>query len=160
MDFARDPKFSWFHEHSKNWFHFLKKKIQEPLWQNFLGPPMWCYKGWCLIVSIPDLCPLSYFTISKMNLDCAVVGISSHIPHFWHILTFYQGPFGLTKNKAALACSTCISNSLSKSCLEIWKLFSCITQLSMYFIMLINVKMPTIVGILTFISMMNTTYEG
>ena len=33
------------------------------------------------------------------------------------------------------------------------------TQLSTKFIMLINVKMPTIVGILTFISMINTTYE-
>ena len=39
---------------------------------------------------------------------------------------------------------------------EVIKLFY--TQLSMKFIMLINVKMPTIVGILTFISMMNTTY--
>ena len=35
----------------------------------------------------------------------------------------------------------------------------CSTQLSIEFIMLINVKMPTIVGILTFISMINTTSE-
>ena len=35
----------------------------------------------------------------------------------------------------------------------------CSTQLSMKFIMLINVKMPTIVGILIFISMINTTSE-
>ena len=34
---------------------------------------------------------------------------------------------------------------------------SCSTELSMKFIILINVKMPTIVGILTFISMINTT---
>ena len=33
------------------------------------------------------------------------------------------------------------------------------TQLSMKFILLINVKMPTIVGILTFISIINTTSE-
>ena len=39
------------------------------------------------------------------------------------------------------------------------KLFSCSNQLSMKFILLINVKMPTIVGILTFISMINTTSE-
>ena len=39
-----------------------------------------------------------------------------------------------------------------------YKTFSCSTQLSMKFILLINVKMPTIVGILTFISMINTTY--
>ena len=35
----------------------------------------------------------------------------------------------------------------------------CSTQLSTKFILLINVKMPTIVGILTFISMINTTFE-
>ena len=35
---------------------------------------------------------------------------------------------------------------------EVIKLFSCSTQLSMKFFLLINVKMPTIVGILTFMS--------
>ena len=39
---------------------------------------------------------------------------------------------------------------------EVIKLFSCSTQLCMKFFLLINVKMPTIVGILTFISMINT----
>ena len=39
------------------------------------------------------------------------------------------------------------------------KLFSCSTQQSMEFILLINVKMPTSVGILTFISIINTTTE-
>ena len=33
---------------------------------------------------------------------------------------------------------------------EVIKLFPCSTQLSMKFFLLINVKMPTIVGILTF----------
>ena len=42
---------------------------------------------------------------------------------------------------------------------EVIKLFSCSTQLSTKFILLINVIMPTIVGILTFISMINTTSE-
>ena len=42
---------------------------------------------------------------------------------------------------------------------EVIKLFSYSTQLSTKFIMLINVKMPTIVGILTFISMINTISE-
>ena len=37
--------------------------------------------------------------------------------------------------------------------------FSCLTQLSTKFILLIYVKMPTIVGILTFISMINITSE-
>ena len=42
------------------------------------------------------------------------------------------------------------------SSLEVIKLFSCSSQLSTKFILLINVKMPTIVG-LTFICMINTT---
>ena len=42
---------------------------------------------------------------------------------------------------------------------EVIKLFQCSTQLSTKFILLINVKMTTIVGILTFISMINTTSE-
>ena len=42
---------------------------------------------------------------------------------------------------------------------EVIKLFPCSTQLSMKFILLINVKMPTIVDSLTFIIMINTTSE-
>ena len=43
---------------------------------------------------------------------------------------------------------------------KVIKLFSCSTQLSTKFILLINVKMSTIVvGILTFMSMINTTNE-
>ena len=38
---------------------------------------------------------------------------------------------------------------------EVIKLFSCSSQLRLKFILLINVKMPTIVGILTFISRIN-----
>ena len=37
--------------------------------------------------------------------------------------------------------------------------FSYSTQLSTKFVLLINIKMPTIVGILTFISMISTTTE-
>ena len=39
--------------------------------------------------------------------------------------------------------------------LKVIKLFSCSTQLRLKFILLINVKMPTIVGILTFMSWIN-----
>ena len=39
---------------------------------------------------------------------------------------------------------------------EVIKLFPCSTQLSMKFFLLINVKMPTIVGILTFMSGKNS----
>ena len=44
--------------------------------------------------------------------------------------------------------------------LKVIKLFPCSTQLSMKIILLINVKMPTIVGILTFISMTNAASES
>ena len=43
---------------------------------------------------------------------------------------------------------------------KIIKLFSCSTELSMKFILLVNVKMPTIVGILTFTSRINSTSES
>ena len=39
---------------------------------------------------------------------------------------------------------------------EVIKFFSCSTQLSIKFFLLINVKMPTIVGILTFMSRKNS----
>ena len=42
---------------------------------------------------------------------------------------------------------------------EVIKLFPCSTRLSWKFILLLNVKMPTIIGILTFVSMINTTSE-
>ena len=42
---------------------------------------------------------------------------------------------------------------------KVIQLFPCSTQLSKKFILLINVKMPTIVGILKFISEINTTSE-
>ena len=53
--------------------------------------------------------------------------------------------------------NTC--NDTKKTGPEVIKLFSCSTRLSTKFILLKNVKMPTIVGILTFISMINTTSE-
>ena len=49
--------------------------------------------------------------------------------------------------------SFCILRQLGP---EVIEHFPCSTQLSMKFIMFINVKMPTIVGILTFIGMINT----
>ena len=49
------------------------------------------------------------------------------------------------------------STKFSRSGPKVIKQFSFLTQLSSKFILLKNVKMPTIVGILTFISMINTT---
>ena len=49
-----------------------------------------------------------------------------------------------------------ISQSIPNAGLEVIKLFPCSIQLSKKFILLINVKMPTIVGILIFIDMINT----
>ena len=49
---------------------------------------------------------------------------------------------------------------LQRSGPKVMKLFSCSTLLSMKFIQHINVKMPTIVGILTFIGRINTASES
>ena len=53
---------------------------------------------------------------------------------------------------------TSLDIDLARSGPKVIKL-SCLPQMSMKFILFINVKMPTIVGILTFISMINTTSE-
>ena len=42
---------------------------------------------------------------------------------------------------------------------EVIKLFSCSIQLTMTFFLLINFKMPTTVGILTFMSMKSSTLD-
>ena len=50
---------------------------------------------------------------------------------------------------------TCLQGFLVRPSPEVIKHFSCSTQLSMNYILLINLQMPTIVGILTFISRIN-----
>ena len=60
----------------------------------------------------------------------------------------------ISKKKTTILCQT-----FSLSGPEVIKLFPRSTQLSTKFILLINVKMPKIAGILTFISMINTTSE-
>ena len=57
--------------------------------------------------------------------------------------------------------STCLESlfpllGMSQTGPEVIKLFPCSTQLSMKIFLLINVKMPTIVGILTFMSWKNS----
>ena len=87
--------------------------------------------------------------------DIHVVAFSIH----FHEHTHYE-------NKICLYFSISVGSVLrmyfEKWCMtgpEVIILFSCSTQLSAKFILLINVKMPTIVGILTFISRINTTSE-
>ena len=60
----------------------------------------------------------------------------------------------LTVPEVGLQCVTVVFPGL-----EVIKML-CSTQLSTKFILLINVKMPTIVGILTFICRINTSYES
>ena len=63
----------------------------------------------------------------------------------------------------SMQCATGVGpESSERACFQwilviVVKPFSCSTQLSMKFILLINVKMPTIIGILTFISWINMT---
>ena len=77
-------------------------------------------------------------------------------------INFLQHSFGYELKKKPeighLILIRCILN-FRPSSPEVIKLFPCSTQLSTKFILLINVKMPTIVGILKFISMINTTSE-
>ena len=54
----------------------------------------------------------------------------------------------------------CAATSIIPIDTAVLKVFLCLTQLSMKFILLINVKMPTIVGILTFISKINKASES
>ena len=53
-----------------------------------------------------------------------------------------------------------VSASCESSGPEVMKKKICSTQLSLEFIKLINVKMPTVVGILTIISLINTASES
>ena len=57
---------------------------------------------------------------------------------------------------AAVRCADLKEPSSETTGPEVIKLFSCSTQLSMKIFLLINVKMPTIVGYLTFMSVINS----
>ena len=71
------------------------------------------------------------------------------------IVNMRYGPFGLAHKILVLMALA----SRKSSGPRVIKLFSCLTQLSIKFILLINVKMPTIVGILTVMSRINPTSE-
>ena len=64
-----------------------------------------------------------------------------------HLRICVQAVYAYVANPAELTTSTGP---------EVIKLFSCSTQLSMKFFLFINVKMPTIVGILTFMNRKNS----
>ena len=64
-----------------------------------------------------------------------------------------------------VSCFLCVPMSrltymVSYAGIRVVKLFPCSIQLIMPFILLINVKMPTVVGILTFISRMDIVFES
>ena len=104
------------------------------------------------------------------NRRCALA--SGLYPFIWrsdscfkrrHSLCQYPGGKGRDKVVIEMKFSGSIFEPHLRHYIVSWpqgyKPFSCSTQLSMKFIMPIIVKMPTIVGILTFISMINTTSE-
>ena len=68
-------------------------------------------------------------------------------------------PLNIQKILSVLVEQDILAHDILSQVPQVIKLFPCPTQLSTKFILLINVKMPTIVGILTFISMINTTSE-
>ena len=104
-----------------------------------------------------------YWLIKKTesHIFCVSFVIHLHIAQImfaWNISNNFNTciiPIGVQK----LAFYSLYTNHIFPSGPEDIPLFTCSTQLSMKFIMLINVKMPTIVGILTFISIINTTSE-
>ena len=61
----------------------------------------------------------------------------------------------MTSYMETFALPPCLALPMDQSGLEVIKLFSSSAQLRLKFILLINVKMPTIVGILTFMSRIN-----
>ena len=78
------------------------------------------------------------------------------IPKVFEPLTFYCIPFSF-RLPSQYTFPSHIQNVTQKSPgPEVIKLFSCSTQLSIKIFMLISVKMPTIVGILTFMSRKNS----
>ena len=93
-----------------------------------------------------------YFDADIYMLDDPLSAVDSHVGK--HIFENLIGSNGLLKNKVGYLCM-----HRGHSWPRYYKTFLCSSQLSSKFILLINVKMPTIVGILTFISMINTTSE-
>ena len=93
-----------------------------------------------------------------------VLNHSPMLPLIWTILqtiTSHQFPNKLRsmiKENAfrKLIISKSLETFYKASGPEVIKLFSCSTHLSMIFFLHINVKMPTIVGILTFMNMKNS----
>ena len=71
----------------------------------------------------------------------------------------YEDGFAYHNDKyghsVAIICDKDISRSYLLSSPEVIKHFTCSTNMDMKFIMLMNVKKPTIVGIVTFISTIN-----
>ena len=81
-----------------------------------------------------------------VSLSYILTAYAEHIGILYFTVGFIQG--GYTQQRDSL--------SLQIRGYKVIKTFSCSTQLSMKFIMIINVKMPIMVGILIFISMVNT----
>ena len=95
---------------------------------------------------------------SYLSVLTFVLGAQKHRLNETVLLSTHNIRFGRKIGKLIFDYAL-LSGGLINSGFEVIKLFPCSTQLSTKFILLINVKMPTIVGILTFISMINTTYE-
>ena len=93
------------------------------------------------LVTVLSFCPLTLIFL-WMPLALFVI---SFVCLLLHLSLFYT------------VCRLCRAFQLGLPGPEVMKLFSCSTQVSMKFFLLINVKMPTIVGILTFLSGKNST---
>ena len=99
----------------------------------------------------PCICCFSdairYFDLYSIHLYLKRSFVRKSTTHTWFIISYFYFKF-----KARI-------ESNEDHGPEVIKLVPCSTHLSMKFILPMNAKMPTIVGILTFISMINTTSE-
>ena len=88
-------------------------------------------------------------------MGVSVFNLGSSGAAFEFILLYQQNSITQTAPDGMLPFDASHLGLLVTPCPEVIKHFSCSAQLSLKFILLINVKMPTIVGILTFISRIN-----
>ena len=95
-----------------------------------------------------------FFFKSCLSWSCGNFNICMFLSDHYGVMTL-KGCSSIESNSALLK-----HGIWCKPGTEVIKLFPCSTQLSTKFILLINVKMSTIVVILTFISMISTTSDG
>ena len=121
--------------------------MKNSFWSSFWWPLMTGFTVLNFTLATSSSCVVSLTDIGVSHLAAKEV----KAPH-WSRISYRQWA----------TCKQNVQLFILRKCIgpEVIQLFSCSTQLSTRLILLINVKMPTIIGILTFISMINATSES